>query len=199
MGREPESFFHAVTELVFAGDRPERADIIFVPGSSRVGTVSRAAELYRQGYAPLILPSGLYGMGEQGFRILPWESECDWMCGFLRDAGVPETALLRENRARCTWDNARYSREVCDAAGLSVRKALLCCRPFHARRARLYYQWAFPEAQLLCVPCREEGVDREDWFRTPEGRRRVLGELRRLGDQINLQLEELIADERRKD
>ena len=69
----------------------------------------------------------------------------------------------------------------------------ICCRPFHARRAKLYYQWAFPEAEIRCVPCREEGVNAEDWHRTEAGRRRVLGELRRLGDQINVQLEELIA------
>lgn len=199
MVREPASFFLAVTELVFVSDPPEQADILLVPGSSHEGTVRLAAELYRRGLAPLVLPSGLYAMGRDSFRIPPWPSECDWMCGILREEGVPEVALLREDRARCTWDNARFSREVCDRAGLRIRKALICCRPFHARRARLYYQWAFPEARLLCVPCREAGVDREDWHLTPEGRRRVLGELRRLGDQINLQLEELIADERRED
>ena len=198
MVREPASFFRAVTELAFVSDPPAQADVIFVPGSSHEGPLLRAAELFHRGLAPVILPSGLYAMGKDSFRIPPWESECDWMCSLLRREGVPESALLRENRARCTWDNARFSREVCDAAGRSIRRALICCRPFHARRARMYYQWAFPEAELLCVPCREEGVNRDDWFLTPEGRRRILGELRRLGDQINLQLEELIADERRE-
>ncbi|MBR6954060.1 MAG: YdcF family protein [Clostridia bacterium] len=199
MAMEPDAFLRAVTELVFVSDPPVEADMLFVPGSSHREPVMQAAALYRQGLAPRILPSGLYGMGVDGFRIPPWESECAWMCGLLAAEGIPEDALLREDRARCTWDNARLSRAVCDGAGLKIRRALICCRPFHARRAKLYYQWAFPEAELRCVPCREEGVNREDWFLTPEGRRRVLGEVRRLGDQINVQLEELIRDERREE
>ncbi|MFR4292941.1 MAG: hypothetical protein ACLT74_07570 [Christensenellales bacterium] len=37
------------------------------------------------------------------------------------------------------------------------RTAILCCRPFHARRA-LLYQTAMPETRFL-VPARKEGVN----------------------------------------
>ncbi len=191
--REPDSFFRAVTELVFLREEPAEADVIFIPGSSHAEPVRLAAALWRRGCAPRLLPSGRFAAGAERFRLPEWETECAWMCELLAAEGVPAAALMREEQARCTWDNARLSREVCDAAGLEVRRALLCCRPFHARRAKLYYQWAFPEAEIRCVPCREEGVNAEDWHRTEAGRRRVLGELRRLGDQINVQLEELIA------
>ena len=194
--RQDQAFLGAVTELVFVRDEPGQADVIFIPGSSHEGPCLLAARLYAAGLAPAVVPSGRFGMGADRFRIPPYETECDWMCMLLRREGVPEEALLREDRARCTWDNARCSREVCDAAGLRVRRALLCCRPFHARRALIYYQWAFPEARFMCVPCREEGVNADDWFRTEAGRDRVLGEVRRLGSQINRQLEELMADER---
>ncbi len=193
MSREPQAFFRAVTELVFVREEPAEADVILIPGSSHEEPVRLAAELWRRGFAPRVLPSGRWGMDRDGFHLPEWETECDWMRGLLAAEGVPETAMLREDQARCTWDNARFSRAVCDAEGLAVRRAILCCRPFHARRAQLYYQWAFPEAEIRCVPCREDGVNADDWHRTAEGRARVLGELRRLGDQINVQLEELIA------
>ncbi|MBR4710584.1 MAG: YdcF family protein [Clostridia bacterium] len=194
--RQDEAFIRQVTRLVFVRDDPAPADIIFIPGSSHEQPCILAAEMHRQGFAPRILPSGRYGMGKDGFRIPPYESEWAWMSDLLRREGVPREAILREDQARCTWDNARLSREVCDRAGIQIRRALLCCRPFHARRALIYYQWAFPETELLCLPCREEGVCADDWFLTEAGRERVLGEVRRLGSQINRQLEELMADER---
>ncbi len=193
MAREPEAFFRAVTELVFLRDAPQPSDVLFIPGSSREGPVRLAAQLFREGFAPRVLPSGRYGIGEQGFRIPGYATEADWMRSLLLAEGVPDGAILPEREATYTWENAQFSRRLCDAAGIRVRRGLLCCRPFHARRALMYYQTVFPETDWTVCPCREEGLNAEDWTLTPEGRARVLGEVRRLGDQIKEQLEELIA------
>ena len=83
------------------------------------------------------------------------------------------------------------SAAVLKAQGISARTAILCCRPFHARRALLYYQTAMPETRFLVCPAREEGVNQDDWYLTQAGRTRVMGEVRRLGDQIVPQFEEL--------
>ena len=192
MKRQLDSFFEEVTRLVFVSDPPEKADAIFIPGSSRSGPLQIAARLFREGYAPVIIPSGKYGINKDSFRIPGFETEADWMCDGLLCEGVPGSAILMERRATFTWENARFSRELCDQNGLNISKGILCCRPFHARRALLYYQTAFPETEWIACPSSEDGVNADDWFRTPEGRKRVLGELRRLGDQINEQLEELI-------
>ena len=189
MSGQLDAFVAAVTDLVFAADEPAPADAIFIPGCSRhIGHILRAAALYRAGFAPVLVPSGRFGLGKDRFRLPGWETECDWMISILTACGVPETAILPEREARFTWDNARRSREACDRAGLEIRRGLLCCRPFHARRALLYYQTAFPEAGWRACPGPEAGVGADDWHRTPEGRARVLGEVRRLGDQIVPQL-----------
>jgi len=57
----------------------------------------------------------------------------------------------------------------------------------------MYYQTAFPETEWLVCPADMPGLNADDWFRTPEGRDRILGEVRRLGSQINPQLEEMIS------
>lgn len=192
MRHQAEPFFEAVTRLVFVSDPPEKADAIFIPGSSHPEPVLLAASLYRQGLAPVVIPSGRYGIGKQRFACDGFDTEADWMASLLRDNGVPERAILADREATYTWENAKRSRGVCDRAGLFIRRGLLCCRPFHARRALMYYQTAFPEARWIACPSREDGVSAGDWYQTPEGRSRVLGEVRRLGDQINEQLEELI-------
>ena len=103
----------------------------------------------------------------------------------LLDAGVPDAAILREDRATYTWENAQLSRGVTDDMGLTVQRAILCCRSYHARRALLYYQAAFPEAEIRVCPASVPGFNREDWYLTAEGRAMILGEVRRLGDQVN--------------
>lgn len=187
-------FIQAVTTFVFAEDEPLPADVIFVPGAARPEHALRAAELYHAGYAPYILPSGRYSklVGrfagvKEAFRDAypqPYETEWDFLRDVLIRQGVPDAAILREDQATYTWENATCSRLATDAMGLQVHTALLCCKPFHARRALLYYQAAYPEAKILACPCRMPGYDRDDWYRTEKGRQMVLGEVSRLGGQI---------------
>ena len=54
------SFIDEYTEFVFLEDEPEKADIIFLPGSDEGALAVRAAKLWKAGYAPVILPSGRY-------------------------------------------------------------------------------------------------------------------------------------------
>ena len=51
-----------VENFIFAEDIPEKADIIFVPGNGYPEMAEHAARLYREGYAPYILPSGKYSV-----------------------------------------------------------------------------------------------------------------------------------------
>ena len=146
------TFIRAVTDFVFVSDAPEKADVILIPGSRHPANAIRAAELYRAGYAPYVLPSGRHGAAVDKFigvmpedrAAYPDDYPTEW--AFLRDVlikhGVPESAILREDEATFTWDNARKSAAVLKAQGISARTAILCCRPFHARRALLYYQTA---------------------------------------------------------
>lgn len=52
------SFIEDMTEFIFVENEPEQADIIFIPGGDQGAIAETAAGLYREGYAPLVLPSG---------------------------------------------------------------------------------------------------------------------------------------------
>ena len=100
--------------------------------------------------------------------------------------GVQESAILREDQATYTWENALNSRRVANSMGLVIRKAILCCRNVHARRSLMYYQKAFPEAKILVCPSVMENITKENWYTTKEGVDAVNGELSRILYQFSL-------------
>ena len=71
-------FFQCITEFIFLENEPEKADVIFIPGGNYPEAARRAADLYRDGFAPLLLPSGRYSVlkdmsrnGNTWLRFLP--------------------------------------------------------------------------------------------------------------------------------
>lgn len=222
-------FFQCITDFIFVEDEPREADVLFVPGGNYPDAARRAAGLYRQGYAPYVLPSGKYsilkgrfeigageGPGKTDFFGNPakdcgkadcggnqeaarpaagFETECEYLCGVLRQEGVPEKALIREDQATFTYENAIYSRKKLDAMGIRVRRGILCCQAFHARRCLMYYQEQFPEAELLVCPVVTKGISRDTWHRFPEGIDTVLGEVERCGGQFHQIMREHLPGE----
>ena len=183
----------ALEDFIFVQHEPAPADILFIPGNGHAEPSERAAALYRAGFAPRILPSGRFSIQKSAFagqtsgkRAYPgaFLTEWEFMRGVLLANGVPDFAILREARAAFTWQNAICSRAAADAAGLRVRRALLCCMPVHARRCLLYYSSVFPEAEILVCPAEGCQVTRETWAKTPEGIDAVLGEIERCGAQF---------------
>ena len=199
-----ERFLRAVTDFIFVQDPPEKADIILIPGSRKIEHAVRAAELYRAGYAPFVLPSGRYATTYGCFRGVPeryqadypdaYETEWAFLRAVLMRHGVPEDAILREDQATYTWENALRTREVIAQAGLTINTAILCCHAFHARRALMYYQAAMPQVRMVVCPAQTPGLTREDWFLTPKGRDRVMGEVARLGSQVREVFEMMLED-----
>ncbi len=186
-------YVDAVTEFIFVEDAPQKADIIFVPGSPDPRHAVRAAELYCERYAPYVLPSGRFSRTEGRFAGLkpewaqhypgPFQTEWDFLRMVLIKHGVPEENILREDQATYTWENARFSRRLTDAMGLEIRRAILCTKPWHARRALMYYQAAYPDTEFLLCPAHGYRADRDNWYASAYGRERVLGEVLRLGGQ----------------
>lgn len=191
-------FLEGAEEFIFAENKPERSDIIFVPGNGYPQMAEKAAELYKGGLADRVLPSGRYSVVSGKFSgvlekmdIYNEEYQTEWE--FLKDVlvknGVPEQRILREDHATFTYENAIYSRQVTDQAGLEIKKAILCCKSYHARRCLMYYQLFYPETQFYVVPVDADGITRENWREKEEGIDAVTGELSRIVKQFSLMLE----------
>ena len=188
-----DKFLNQITEFIFVEDKAEKSDMIFIPGSGFPQLAEEAAKLYHQGLAPYILPSGKYSILNGKFagvqekqELYDGEYETEWE--FLKEAlkknQVPEEHILRENNATYTYENAIYSRKVTDRLGMEIKKAILCCKPYHARRSLLYYQLLYPETQFYVCPIQDSDVKRDNWYLTEKGIRLLFGEVQRIGEQF---------------
>ena len=173
------------TDFIFKEDVPEKADIIFIPGSEEGALARKAAGLWKEGLAPVILPSGKYAKLTGHLKTYTeYPTEWAYLQAELLKNGVPSSAVWREDKATFTYENALFSRKITDEAGLRVKKAILCCQAYHAGRALLYYQICFPETEFFVCPVETKGITRDNWYLTEEGRRLVLTEVKHCGSQF---------------
>ena len=172
-----EESIAAITEFIFLETPISSADIILIPGSHRPQLMERAAELYHRGLAPIILPSG--GANPH----LPGLTEWAYLKQVGISLGIPETAFLKEDEARHTFENAELSWKAIVKNALEVRTAILVCKASHARRAHMTYSAAFPEhIRFMISPIHDErNIRRDNWFESEIGIRRVMGEVERIG------------------
>lgn len=189
-----EKFLNQITDFIFVEIPAEPSDLIFVPGNGYPQMAEEAARLWKAGMAPYVLPSGRYSIQSGKFMGVSEKKEqydgdydTEWM--FLREVlirnGVKEACILKEDRASYTYENAIYSRRLTDEIGLEIKKGILCCKSYHARRCLLYYQLLFPRTEFSVVPSETEGISRHNWHRTQEGVEKVLGEMERCGSQFH--------------
>ena len=191
------SFREEITKYIFAEDMLQKADIILIPGNAYPQNAERAAALYRQGYAPYILPSGKYstlvghfaGVLDRADRYnKEYKTEWEFLRDVLMKNGVPREAILREDQATFTYENAIYSRQVTDREHLNIQKAILCCKACHARRALMYYKMLYPDTDFFVCSCCVDSVDKSNWSETNEGIDEVMGEMTRIIKQFSVML-----------
>jgi uncharacterized SAM-binding protein YcdF (DUF218 family) len=182
-----------ITNYIFIEDNPEKADIIFIPGGSYAEVAEKSAELWNNKYAPFILPSGKYNPKRGSFSGLlskmdiysgVYATEWEFLKEVLLNNGVDETSVIREMNAENTYENAFNSRNVTDKMNMNIKKAIICCKSFHARRCLMFYQWAYPETDFLVCPSNVQGICKDNWFTTEHGIERVMGELTKCGSQF---------------
>jgi uncharacterized SAM-binding protein YcdF (DUF218 family) len=186
-------FIDDITRFIFLEDEPREADIIIIPGGSYAEIAEKAANLWKQGYAPYVLPSGKYSV-KRGYFPGPlskadiynkqYRTEWDFLKDVLVSNGVDEEAVLREDQSTTTYENAACCRKVTDRLQLDIKTAIICCKSFHARRCLMYFQSFYPNAEFIVCPSDTQGIDKQGWFKSNYGIERVLGELARCGNQF---------------
>lgn len=188
-----KKFTEGLSDFIFVRNAVLSSDIIFVPGNGYPQMAEEAAVLYRKGMADRILPSGKYWIADGFFTGAvskremyagPYQTEWEFLKDVLERNGVPEAAILKEDTATFTFENAIRSRQVTDREGIEVRRGIICCLSGHARRCLMYYQMLYPEAELLIDPVPANGITKENWTKSDEGIEFVLGEATRCGSQF---------------
>ena len=182
-----------ITDFLFISDNPRKADVILLPGGSDPAVPERAAELYADGYALFLIPAGGVSIKTGKFNGVKhktdiycsdYPTDCAFYTDVLLKNGVPQSAIIGEDKSGFTKENATFSRKAADEYGLDVHTAIVVCKSFHARRCLICYQFAFPEAEILIVPVDVYDINRDNWYDNGYGVERVLGELARCGNQF---------------
>jgi len=188
--------FDCITDFIFFENRPAKADIILVPGGLRPQLIDKAIELYEQGFAPYILPSG--GIGPKLAKeiedgISSWRSEWEFLQKIALAKGVPEKAILREDKALHTFDNASLSRQIVQENNIVIKKAILICKAHHSRRALLTYQTAFSSEveYIVCPIVDDRDVRKDNWFLNDAKIEMVMSELVKIGQYFAKHISDL--------
>ncbi|MCH5199039.1 MAG: YdcF family protein [Oscillospiraceae bacterium] len=179
-----------ISNFIFMNDVPKKSDIIFIPGTSKSAITEKAARLYRLGYAKYVLPSGMYSSKNGKFASDKidnpkyegdYKTEFEFCKNILIKNGVPESAVICEDRATNSMENAEFSARIIKDLEIEIKTAILCCQSFHARRAFMSYSRHFPNTKIFVVPTDTQDITKYNWFLHEKSYRIVMSELTKCG------------------
>jgi uncharacterized SAM-binding protein YcdF (DUF218 family) len=124
----------------------KQSDCILTLGSHDLRVAERAAELYHQGWASLLVFSG--GLGN--FTQDLWtESEADKFAAIAIGLGVPENAILIENRSTNTGENIQFTEKLLQSKGIFPDHYIVVQKPYMERRSYATFKKHWPEKNVV--------------------------------------------------
>lgn len=146
-------------------DRAEKADAILMLGDDNYAgdRATRAAELFHEGMAPIVVASG---------RMLrPYAGIAELEAKDLESRGVPSEAIVRlDQRAENTRDESGALRNL--VTGRRWKRVLLVTSNYHTRRAGYIFRKVFPpDVTVMVVAARDVNFDPDHWWETRQGRK----------------------------
>ena len=123
-----------------------RADAILVLCSHDERVAERAAQLFHEDWAPLLIFSG--GQGSITSRL--WnEPEAERFARIAVTLGVPCERILIEAGSTNTGENIEFTKRLLAEQGLELQKFILVQKPYMERRAFATFRKLWPEKELI--------------------------------------------------
>lgn len=124
----------------------EKSDCILVLGSHDLRVAERGAELYLQGWAPVLIFSGGLGNLTKGI----WgEPEADKFAAIAKRMGVPRKAILIENKSTNTGENILFTRRLLKEKGFDPQSFIVVQKPYMERRSYATFKKHWPDKKLI--------------------------------------------------
>lgn len=122
------------------------SDCILVLGSHDLRVAERAAALYLEGWAPLVVFSG--GFGSVTGQL--WdEPEAVKFSTIARERGVPESAMLIEKESTNTGENIRLTRRLLEKERIDPQSFIVVHKPYMERRAYATFKQVWPQKDAI--------------------------------------------------
>jgi uncharacterized SAM-binding protein YcdF (DUF218 family) len=135
------------------------ADAILVLCSHDTVVAARGAELFLEGWAPLLIFAG--GLGAIT-RHLWHEPEADQFAAIAIEMGVPKDRILVENRSTNTGENVLFTKRLLAEKGLDPQAFIVVQKPYMERRSYATFRKVWPEKQVRVTSPR---VSLDDYLR----------------------------------
>ena len=124
----------------------EPADCILALGSHDLRVAERAADLYLEGYASILILSGGLGNFTKGLWT---KSEADLFAEVAVKKGVPERDILIENKSSNTGENILFTQRLLKEKGLDPKRFIVVQKPYMERRSLATFKKHWPEKELM--------------------------------------------------
>jgi uncharacterized SAM-binding protein YcdF (DUF218 family) len=128
------------------GHELAKADAIMVLCSHDTAVAERGANLFLQGWAPLLIFSGGLGVIT---KHLWTEPEADQFAAIAEGMGVPRASMLVENRSTNTGENVLFTKQLLAERGLDPQSFILVQKPYMERRTFATFRKVWPEKHAL--------------------------------------------------
>jgi uncharacterized SAM-binding protein YcdF (DUF218 family) len=123
----------------------ERSEAVLVLCSHDTAVAERGAQLYLEGWAPLLVFSGGLGVITKSL----WsEPEAELFARIARAAGVPGERILVETRLTNTGENVQFTRRLLKERGLEPGSLILVQKPYMERRTYATFKNYWPEPRV---------------------------------------------------
>jgi len=204
----PPHLLDEITEIVFgapATSPPPPCDLIFIFGGSHPGLWQTAAQAYHQGLGKVILATGGHKPGVHPHYT--WSDgetpEAHVIRRELIKLGVPENAIICEDRSTNTLENVLFAKDGFDFS--TIASILAVCKNYGlGRHCRTLRQHLDRRIQIFSYPFGTEAgsqgplVTCTTWMEYEKGREVVLAQLAKIiryGERGHLEALEHISPE----
>jgi uncharacterized SAM-binding protein YcdF (DUF218 family) len=127
------------------GHSLEKADCVIVLGSHDTRVAERGAEVFLEGWAPLLVCSGHLGsLTREGWT----RPEAEIFADVAVARGVPRDRILIESRSTNTGENVDFSRQLLAERGLTPHRAIAVQKPYMERRTLATFAQRWPELDV---------------------------------------------------
>ena len=124
----------------------KKSDAIFVLCSYDIRVAEYAAELFLDGWAPLLIFSGHVGALTSGMFA---HSEAEAFAEIAIGMGVPAANILLETEATNTGENVKLTRALLGERGLAPESFILVQKPFMERRTYATFMANWPDMPFV--------------------------------------------------
>jgi uncharacterized SAM-binding protein YcdF (DUF218 family) len=198
-----ESASQKIWDYMLMHQKLKKADVIFVLGNRDTRVAARAAQLYLESWAPILLcaGSGSIHNHKPGREQFIGSTEAEVFANVAINMGVPKESIIIENESQNTGQNYEFGIKKLKEHNINVQRMILVQKPYMERRTYVTGKVWLPNIELLVtspqIPFDKyptDGITKENVINTMVGDLQRIKEYPKKGFQIEQDIPQDVWD-----